>query len=91
MLIDDVKLALRITTETFDSELNLLIDSAKRDLGIAGVELPEELDSICKLAVITYCKIHFGNPDNVDFLQKSYDEQKSQLSMATGYTDWGDE
>ena len=60
MLIDDVKLALRITTETFDSELNLLIDSAKRDLGIAGVELPEELDSICKLAVITYCKIHFG-------------------------------
>jgi hypothetical protein len=71
MLIDDVKLALRITTETFDSELNLLIDSAKRDLGIAGVELPEELDSICKLAVITYCKIHFGNPDNADRLQSS--------------------
>ncbi|MGJ1042699.1 head-tail connector protein [Staphylococcus epidermidis] len=91
MLIDDVKLALRITTDTFDSELNILIDSAKRDLGIAGVELPEELDSICKLAVITYCKIHFGNPDNVDFLQKSYDEQKSQLSMASGYTDWGNE
>jgi hypothetical protein len=89
MLIDDVKLALRITTETFDSELNLLIDSAKRDLGIAGVELPEELDSICKLAVITYCKIHFGNPDNADRLQSSYDEQKAQLGMASGYTEWG--
>jgi hypothetical protein len=53
------------------------------------VELPEELDSICKLAVITYCKIHFGNPDNADRLQSSYDEQKAQLGMATGYTEWG--
>jgi hypothetical protein len=23
-------------------------------------------------------------------LQKSYDEQKAQLSMASGYTDWGE-
>jgi hypothetical protein len=90
MLIDDVKLALRITTNVFDSELNILIDSAKLDLGIAGVDLPDEVDSICKIAIITYCKIHFGNPDNADRLQKSYDEQKAQLGMATGYTDWSE-
>ncbi len=90
MLIDDVKLALRITTNVFDSELNILIDSAKIDLGIAGVDLPDEVDSICKIAIITYCKIHFGNPDNADRLQKSYDEQKAQLGMATGYTDWSE-
>ena len=90
MLSDDVKLALRITTNVFDSELNILIDSAKLDLGIAGVDLPDEVDSICKIAIITYCKIHFGNPDNADRLQKSYDEQKAQLGMATGYTDWSE-
>ncbi len=90
MLIDDVKLALRITTNVFDSELNILIDSAKIDLGIAGVDLPDTVDSICKIAIITYCKIHFGNPDNADRLQKSYDEQKAQLGMATGYTDWSE-
>ena len=90
-LLDDVKVACRVTSNTFDSELNMLIESAKVDFGIAGVSLPDELDSICNVAIITYCKIHFGNPDNVDFLQKSYDEQKSQLSMATGYTDWGNE
>jgi hypothetical protein len=39
-LIDDVKLACRVTSSTFDSELNMLIDSAKIDLGIAGVTLP---------------------------------------------------
>lgn len=88
-LIDDVRVALRITTTTFDSELTILIDSAKKDLGIAGVVLPETLDSICNVAIITYCKIHFGNPDNADKLKASYDEQKAQLSMATGYTDWG--
>lgn len=88
-LIDDVKVALRITSENFDSELTMLIDSAKTDLGIAGVVLPETLDAICNVAIITYCKIHFGNPDNADKLKASYDEQKAQLSMATGYTNWG--
>ena len=90
-LIDDVKVACRITSDTFDSELNMLIDSAKLDLGIAGVELPETLDSICNIAIITYCKLHFGNPDNYEQLKASYDEQKSQLSMSTGYTEWGNE
>lgn len=90
-LLDDVKVACRVTSTTFDSELNMLIDSAKLDLGIAGVELPETLDSICNIAIITYCKLHFGNPDNYEQLKASYDEQKSQLSMSTGYTEWGNE
>ena len=87
-LIDDVKLALRISTTAFDSELTNLINAAKIDLGIAGVTLPTELDAICNLAIITYCKVHFGQPDDYDRLKASYDEQKAQLSMATGYTSW---
>ena len=57
-------------------------------LGIAGVELPTTLDDICKQAVITYCKCHFGSPQDYDRLKAAYDEQKAQLSMATGYTEW---
>lgn len=90
-MLDKVKLALRITTNAFDSELTLLIAAAKADLGIAGVVLPTTLDDICELAVITYCKIHFGEPDDYDHLKASYDEQKAQLSMATGYTTWTDQ
>lgn len=89
-LLDDVKVACRVTSNTFDSELNMLIDSAKIDLGIAGVELPNELDSICNVAIITYCKMSFGNPDNYEQLKASYDEQKAQLSMSTAYTNFGD-
>lgn len=87
-MLELVKLALRITTDAFDSELNMLIEAAQTDLGIAGVIVPEEVDPICKRAVITYCKLHFGEPDDYDRLKASYDEQKAQLSMATGYTDW---
>ena len=89
-MLDRVKIALRITSNTFNDELNGLIASAQIDLGIAGVELPAELDEICKTAIITYCKMNFGNPDNYDRLKKSYDEQKAQLSMATGYTEWSE-
>lgn len=87
-MLEQVKLALRISTTAYDSELTYLIDAAKLDLGIAGVVLPEELDALVQRAVITYCKMSFGLPEDYDRLKKSYDEQKAQLSTATGYTDW---
>jgi hypothetical protein len=90
MMLDKVKLALRISTNAYDSELMDLIESAQLDLGIAGVELPTTLDQICTTAIITYCKCNFGEPDNYDRLKASYDEQKAQLSMASGYTEWID-
>lgn len=85
-----VKKALRITSSAFDDELNNLIDSAKIDLGIAGVIVPETLDAIVKTAIVTYCKLNFGHPEDYDRLKAAYDEQKAQLSMASGYTDWGE-
>ena len=87
-MLELVKMALRISTTAFDVELQSLIDAAKLDLGIAGVNVPTELDSIVKQAIITYCKCNFGEPDQYDRLKASYDEQKAQLSMATGYTTW---
>ena len=90
-MLEKVKLALRITTDAFDSELNDLIDAAKLDMGIAGVVIPDEIDAVVTRAIITYCKLHFGEPDEYNRLKASYDEQKAQLSMATGYTKWIDQ
>ena len=87
-MLDKVKLALRITTDAFDGELNDLIEAAKSAMGIAGVIVPESLDAIVTRAIITYCKMSFGLPEDYDQLKRSYDEQKAQLSNATGYTDW---
>lgn len=90
-LLEKVRNALRISTtdnEAINGELSDLIESAKLDLGIAGVNVPSELDAIVTTAVITYCKMSFGLPEDYDKLKRSYDEQKAQLSNATGYTDW---
>lgn len=87
-MLAKVKLALRITTNAFDSELNDLIEAAQLDLGVAGVVLPSELDVLVGQAIITYVKMHFGQPDEYDRLKASYDEQKAQLVTCTGYTNW---
>lgn len=89
--IDKVKLALRITTNAYDFELSDLIVAAKLDLGVAGVVIPNSIDALVERAIITYCKCNFGQPDDYDRLKASYDEQKAQLSMATGYTTWTDQ
>lgn len=87
--LDKVKTALRITTNAYDDELTDLIAAAQVDLQIAGVIVPAPLDAIVTRAIITYCKMAFGIPDDYDRLKASYDEQKAQLSTATGWTDWG--
>lgn len=87
--IENAKLALRITTDAFDNEISMLIDSAEQDLQVAGVLLPDSMTAIVNIAIHTYVKMHFGEPDEYDRLKKSYDEQKAQLSTCTGYTDWG--
>lgn len=91
-MLGKVKLALRITTEAYDSELTALIYGTLYDLALAGVVV--DLDSIDNTdpliiqAVITYCKMRFGLPEDYDRLKRSYDEQKAQLVTATDYTEW---
>lgn len=87
-MLDKVKMALRIVTNAYDDELVDLISAAEQDLGIAGVVLPASLDEICTRAIITYCKVNFGVPDDYDKLKRAYDEMKAQLVTATGYTVW---
>ena len=83
-----VQLALRITTTAYDNELTDLINAALLDMGIAGVTNDDDTNKLVLRAIITYCRLNFGQPDDYDRLKASYDEQKAQMSMATGYTTW---
>lgn len=89
-MLSRVKMALRIKTDAFDSELMDLITAAELDLGVAGVEIPSPVDALVVRAIVTYCKMSFGLPDEADRLKRSYDEQKAQLMTCTGYTKWGE-
>lgn len=91
-MLPKVKEALRISTTSFDAgELTDLIAAAQADLGIAGVIVPDEYEALVGRAIVTFCKMSFGLPEDYDKLKKSYDEQKAQMMTATNYTDWGDE
>ena len=85
-LLERVRMALRVTTTAYDSELSELILAACSDLGVVGV-LAEDTtaDPLLIRAIITFCRVNFGSPDDYDRLKASYDEQKAQLISCTGY------
>lgn len=98
MMLAKVKLAKRIQTTVFDAELLDLIAAAIKDIEHAGVtfEHSEVLtdnavtdyvidDALVARAVVTYCVMNFGSPDDYDRLKASYDEQKGQLRESSGY------
>jgi hypothetical protein len=96
-MLNKVKLALLISSEDFDSELNDLIGGAVLDLNIAGVDdstvvSDDPTDKLIIRAICSYCGYHFelihGTLDRADAFKRSYDEQKAQLGMASGYTTW---
>ena len=87
-LINAAKLAARIKTNAFDSQVSHLLNAALLDMGVAGVEIPEATSALVTQAAITYFLMHFGSPDEYDRLKASYNEQKGQLSTCTGYTRW---
>ena len=86
-MLANCKTAMRITTNAFDDEITSYINAAELDLGIAGV-IYEAVDDLVQKAIITYVRMSFGNPPNYDKLKAAYDEQKAQLQVATGYTEW---
>lgn len=87
-LLETAKMANRMTTNAFDFEVIRILDAGLMDLGVAGVQIPEQYDALVTQAVITYFLMNFGQPDQYDRLKRSYDEQKAQLSTCTGYTTW---
>lgn len=88
-ILAKAKIAVMVSGNSHDAWLNSLIESAKLDLGIAGVEYPE-IDDLVTTAIITYVRMHFNaTPAEFDKLRGAYEMQKAQMMNATGYTNWG--
>lgn len=85
-MLEDVKNALRISDDDFDSEIRDLIEAAKSDLetsGVASSFIKEEKNSpLIKNAIINFCKAEFGydNPDS-DRFRRAYESLKIKLAL----------
>lgn len=89
-IVDEVKVALRVSHTALDSEINDLIAAARQDLilsGVTAIKANDDNDASIKHAIFTYCKAHFGwdNPDAERLLQ-AFDRLKSQLTLSGDYT-----
>jgi hypothetical protein len=88
MILDDVKLALRISNTAYDGEITDLIEQVKADMKLAGLVEAKIIDTdmLIKRAIVTYCKANFGlnNPDS-EKLQQSYEAIRNHLSMSIDY------
>lgn len=87
-LLDDTKKALRVSNAAHDTEITDLINAAKKDLQITGLEEDVILDNdaLIKRAIITYCKAYFGydNKDSDKFIQ-AYESLKMHLVLSGDY------
>lgn len=85
-----MKTALRTTTTDADleQEINDIVNAFVLDAKLAGVTNDDLDDPLVWMAAVTFVRLKFGSPDEYDRLKQAYDEQKAQMSMATGYTEW---
>ena len=98
-MLERVKLAMRISTTVYDSELLSLIAAGIADLenvgamfehtnvtGTGGVLTDITItDPLVSTAVVTYCRMMFGSPADFDRLKAAYDRQKGQLRENSRY------
>jgi hypothetical protein len=88
-LIDDIKVSLRVTSIEFNTEITDLINAARVDLALAGIDQTktnDDSDPLIKRAITVYCKAFFGydNPD-ADRFAKCYEMLKQHLALASDY------
>lgn len=87
-LLDDIKKALRINNAVHDTEVSDLIDAAKLDLQLSGLDpsIIVDTDPLIKRSIALYVKGHFGydNPEAPRFIQ-AYDALKIHLALSGDY------
>ena len=86
---EQVKLFLRIKNDAYDTEVEALIESAKADLQLAGVDsdkqIDNETDPLIERAIEYYCKANFGYDEQSETFGRAYSSLKDALSLSMKY------
>lgn len=93
-MLEIIKLALRVTTDAFDTELSQLIAACTEEMAGVGVLIDYEADGTTpssmqvQTAIVAYCKWLFGNNADADRWCAIYHHKLAQLQTMSGYTNW---
>ena len=85
-LVPKVKMALRISHNALDVDIEDNIAACLADLRVCGVVVPAEEDMLVLNAVKLWCRAAYtDDPAKATLFRNGYDSLKSSLMMATGY------
>lgn len=91
-MLEDVKAALSVTTNYFDAEITANIEAAKIDLTMGDVDIVDVTNPVTANAIKTYCgmmhQLNHGSIEKYEALRASYEMQKKNMGMKTGFTEW---
>lgn len=93
-LRDEVKVALRVTSEMTDSEVDMWIEAAKADMERIGVRRymiqDGTMDPYVRAAIVLFCKAHYGfdNSEASRFLSSYRQIVKDILNSPTRYAEY---
>lgn len=89
-LTDDVKVALRVSSDAYDAEVAALVAAALADMrrvGVPGAALSEDdPDPLARMAAILFCKSRFGyDNDEASRFEASYRQTVADLVGSAAY------
>lgn len=90
-LTDDVKVALRVSSNAYDAEVAALVAAALADMrrvGVPDAALSEDSpDPLARMAVLLFCKARFGyDNDEAPRFEESYRQTVADLANSPAYT-----
>lgn len=92
-LLEEMKTLLRVSSDKFDTEIEMLINAAIEDMIRVGIAeeylIVDDLDPQAKMAVACYCKANFGF-DNPDFQNFSESYRQIVIDMLNSYKNIAD-
>ncbi len=87
-MLTDIKKALGLTNDEFDSIINNLISSAKKDLEMVGIAKSiidaKNVDPLIYSAILSYVQSKF-DLNNSEMFQSSYELQKDNIRRIEKY------
>lgn len=86
-MLEKVKLALRIATNAFDTDITDMISACKLDLKLSGVNNTDDADELVARAIIFYCRAYFSPDDTSNRYEQAYHALKVALSLCSDYTE----
>lgn len=84
-ILEDIKHAIRVKTDSVNGEIEDLIAAAKRELEIAGVYITDESEPTAKQAIKLYCKANYGYDENAERFRQAYEALRDSMALSGEY------